>query len=122
MKGPLSIGLFTSRRVVSELTGSQATCGSWLLGSCRCGFGPSVRRPGGRARRRVRRVVRVGVELPRHDGEVHGVVTDDDAVLELRVRRRACHAQAHVPKRRRHTWEVLSKHFKTLHMKLAMFT
>ncbi len=39
--------------------------------------------------------------LPRHDGEVHGVVTDDNAVLELRVCRRACHAQAHVPKRRR---------------------
>jgi hypothetical protein len=62
------------------------------------GLGPSVGY--GRARRRVRRVVRVG--LPRHDGEVHGVVTDDDAVLELRVRRRACHAQPHVPKRRRH--------------------
>ncbi len=32
-------------------------------------------------------------------GEVH--VTNDDAVLELNARCRACHAQAHVPKRRR---------------------
>ncbi len=33
----------------------------------------------------MRRVVRVGVGLPHHDREVHGVVTNDDAVLELRV-------------------------------------
>ncbi len=36
----------------------------------------------------MRRVVRVGVGLPRHDREVHGVITDDDAVLDLRVCRR----------------------------------
>ncbi len=50
----------------------------------------------------MRRVVRVGIAgaIPkgeRHDEEVHGVVTNNDAVLELRVCRRACHAQAHVP-------------------------
>ena len=28
----------------------------------------------------MRRVVRVGVGLPRHNGEIHGVVADDDAV------------------------------------------
>ncbi len=44
-------------------------------------------------------MVSIGVRLPRHNGEVHGVVTNDDAVLELRVRRRARHAQA---RRRRH--------------------
>ncbi len=65
-------------------------------------LGPSVRRCGcGRARRRVRRVVGIGLGLPRYDGEIHGVIANYDAVLELRVRRRACHAQAHVPKRRR---------------------
>jgi hypothetical protein len=37
------------------------------------------------------RVVRVEVGLLRHDGKVHGVVTDVDAVLKLRVCRRACH-------------------------------
>ncbi len=38
--------------------------------------------------------------LSRHDGEVHDVFTDDDAVLELCVCRRARHAQAHALKRR----------------------
>ena len=40
--------------------------------------------------------------LPRHDGEVEGVVMEDDAVLVLGIRSRARYAQAHVPKRRRH--------------------
>jgi hypothetical protein len=58
-----------------ELKGSQAApkrpVGVGSRQSCRGDFGPSVRRSGyGRARRRVRRVVKVGVGLPRHDGEV----------------------------------------------------
>ncbi len=40
------------------------------------------------------------MELLRHDGEVEGVVMEDDAVLVLGVRGRARYAQAHVPKRR----------------------
>ncbi len=71
-KEPLNIGLFTCSQVRGH-TGSKAACGRGLA-------------PGyWRALRRVRRVVRVGVGLPRHDGEVHGVVPDDDAVLELRL-------------------------------------
>ena len=33
--------------------------------------------------------------LPRHDGEVEGVVMEDDAVLVLGVRGHARHAKAH---------------------------
>ena len=44
------------------------------------------------ARRRVWRVVGIGVGLLRHDGEVEGVVVKDDAVLELCVRGRARYA------------------------------
>ena len=36
---------------------------------------------GNAARRRVWRIVGVGMGLPRHDGEVDGVVVEDDAVL-----------------------------------------
>ena len=43
---------------------------------------------GKEARRRVPRVVGVGVGLLRHDGEVEGVVVKDDAVMELCVRGR----------------------------------
>ena len=57
---------------------------------------------GKETRRRVWRVVGIGVGLLRHDGEVEGVVVKDDAVLELCVRGRACYAQAHIPKRRSH--------------------
>ena len=49
--------------------------------------------------RRRQRVVGVGMGLLRHDGEVEGVVVEDDAVLVLGVRGRARYAQAHVPKR-----------------------
>ena len=38
--------------------------------------------------------------LPRHDGEVEGVVMEDDVLLVLGIRGRARYAQAHVPKRR----------------------
>ena len=38
--------------------------------------------------------------LPCHDGEVEGVVVEDDAALLLGIRGRARYAQAHVPKRR----------------------
>ncbi len=55
---------------------------------------------GNAARRRVRRIV--GMGLPCHDGEVEGVVVEDDAVLVLGIRGRACYAQAHVPTRRSH--------------------
>ena len=37
------------------------------------------------ARRRMRRVVRVRMGLPCHDGEVEGVVMEDDAVLVLGI-------------------------------------
>ena len=47
---------------------------------------------GKEARRRVWRIVGIGVGLLRHDGEVEGVVVKDDAVLELCVRGRAAHA------------------------------
>ena len=49
------------------------------------------------ARRRVRRMVGVGMELLRPDGEVEGFVAKKDAVLILVVRGRACYAQAHIP-------------------------
>ncbi len=42
------------------------------------------------------------MRLLRHDGEVEGVVVEDDAVLVLGIRGRARYAQAHVPKRRSH--------------------
>ena len=63
----------------------------------------SCRSPSGNGkevRRRVWRVVGVGVGLLRHDGEVEVVVVKYDAVLELCVRGRACYAQAHIPKQR----------------------
>ena len=44
----------------------------------------------------MRRVVGVRMGLPCHDGEVEGVVVEDDAVLVLGVRGRARYAQAHV--------------------------
>jgi len=37
-----------------------------------------------------------------HDGEVEGVVVEDDAVLVLGIRGCARYAQAHVPKQRSH--------------------
>ena len=37
----------------------------------------------------MRRVVGVGMGLLRHDGEVEGVVVEDDAVLVLGIRGRA---------------------------------
>ena len=40
----------------------------------------------------MRRVVGVGMGLPCHDGEVEGVVVEDDAVLVLGVRGRARYA------------------------------
>ncbi len=40
------------------------------------------------------------MRLLRPDGEVEGVVVEDDAVLVLGIRGRARYAQAHVPKRR----------------------
>jgi hypothetical protein len=46
----------------------------------------SLSSDGKEARRRVWRVVGIGVVLLRHDGEVEGVVVKDDAVLELCVR------------------------------------
>ena len=52
---------------------------------------------GNAARRRVLRVVGVGMGLLRHDG-----VVKDDVVLVLGIRGRARYAQAHVPKRRSH--------------------
>ena len=54
------------------------------------------------ARRRVWRMVGVGMRLLRHYREVEGIVVEDDAVLVLSVRGRARYAQAHVPKRRSH--------------------
>ena len=52
--------------------------------------------------RRVRHPVGVGVGLPLHDGEVEGLVSGHQAVLELRVGCRARHAEAHIPVGRRH--------------------
>ena len=54
------------------------------------------------ARRRVWRMVGVGMRLLRHYREVEGIVVEDDAVLVLSVRGRARYAQAHVPKQRSH--------------------
>ena len=65
----------------------------------------SCRSPSGNGkevRRRVKRVVGVGMWLLRHDGEVESVVMEDDAVLVLGVRGRARYAQTHVPKRLGH--------------------
>ena len=53
------------------------------------------------ARRRERREVGVGMGLPCHDGEVEGVVVEDDAVLVLGIRGCARYAQAHAPKTRK---------------------
>ena len=50
-----------------------------------------------RRRQRGAPVVGVGMGLPRHDGEVKSVVVEDDAILELCFRGRACYAQAHIP-------------------------
>ena len=47
------------------------------------------------ARRRVWRMVGVGMRLLRHYREVEGIVVEDDAVLVLSVRGRARYAQAH---------------------------
>jgi len=44
---------------------------------------------GNAARRRVWRIVGVGMGLLRHDGEVESVVAEDDAVLVLGVHGRA---------------------------------
>ena len=57
-------------------------------------------RQGWPSRRRQRREVGVRMGLPCHDGEVEGVVVEDDAVLVLGIRGCARYAQAHVPKRR----------------------
>ena len=54
------------------------------------------------ARRGVRRMVGVGMGLPRHDGEVEGVVAKKDAVVILGIRGRAHYAQAQIPKQRRY--------------------
>ncbi len=117
---PLNIGLFTCHPAI-ELTDSQATCGGWLPtlepGKFRA-LGSALRL---RARRRVRRAVRVGMGLPRHDEEVYGVVTKDDEVLEFRIRRRARHAQTHVPKRRRRHGVPRVPHLRLLRqVKLAL--
>ena len=40
---------------------------------------------GNAARRRVRRIVGVGMRLISHDGEVESVVVEDDAVLILGI-------------------------------------
>ena len=69
-----------------ELTAPDATAMACL--TCSLGGGNA-------AHRRMWRVVRVGVGLPRHDG----VVLKDDAVLVVGVRGRAHFAQAHVPER-----------------------
>ena len=44
----------------------------------------------------MRRVVGVGMGLLRHDGEVEGVVVEDNAVLVLGIRGRARYSQAHM--------------------------
>ena len=54
------------------------------------------------ARRRLWRIVGVGMGLLRHDGKVESVVVEDDAVLILGVRGRARYAQAHILTRCRH--------------------
>jgi len=70
--------------------------------SKRVAFHAEVLQASKEVRRRVWRVVGVGVGLLRHDGEVEGIVVKDDVVLVLCVRGRACYAQAHIPKRRSH--------------------
>jgi len=44
-------------------------------------------------------MIGIGMGLPRHNGEVEGVVMKDDVVLVLGVSGRAPDAQARVPKR-----------------------
>ena len=61
---------------------------------------PCIETTSNAARRHERREVGVRMGLPCHDGEVEGVVMEDDAVLVLVIRGRARYAQAHVPKRR----------------------
>ena len=74
-----------------ELTAPDATTKACL--ACSLGGGNA-------ARRRVWRVVGVGVGLPRHDGEVEGVVSEDNAFLVVGARGRARYAQGHIPERR----------------------
>ena len=85
----LNIGLLTCHPV----SGFKAARGAWHPTLVPGDSGPSVRRCGCElSRRRAQRMIRVGIGLPRHEEEVHGVVTYVDA---------RGNAQAHVPKRRR---------------------
>jgi len=54
---------------------------------------------GKEVRRRVWRVVGVGIGLLRHDGEVEGVVVKDDAVLEFCIRGRVLGCRVPEPHR-----------------------